>query len=142
MRPAFGKIIPQEFGVSASQFIITAVIAMIVTAPSILLIPRARKSPAFDRVLWAATWALAFLGEWSAPSYLGNAAALNQWVIEQLPLLPVVIGAIVGALSLNLLLWLMDRFSPPISEDAASAELPAASEAAPAESPPVQSSDK
>lgn len=102
---------------SLTQFLITAAIAILVTVPIVLLIPRARKSPLFDRVLWMATWALAFLGEWSAPNYLGSASTMNQWMIEQLPLIPILIGASVGALSINSILWLMDRFSPPIAEE-------------------------
>jgi len=109
--------------VSVTQFLITAVIAILVTVPIVLFIPRARKSPGFDRVLWVATWLLAFLGEWSAPSYFGgDSGMLNQWVIDQTPLIPALIGAIVGALSINIILWLLDRFSPPIVEEDGVAE--------------------
>ncbi len=105
-----------------TQFIITTLIAILVTIPIVLLIPHARKSPMFDRVLWLATWALAFLGEWSAPNYFGIDSPLNQWSVEQIPLISTTIGAIVGALSINIILWLMDRFSPPVIEEAAMSE--------------------
>lgn len=128
---------------SVSQFLITTVIAILVTVPIVLLIPRARKSPLFDRVLWVATAALAFLGEWSAPNYFGSDSGTpNQWVIDQTPLIPTLIGAIVGALSINVILWLMDRFSPPVIEDEPIADSPLVSEKEKIEPSPGEPSTK
>ena len=93
-----------------TQFLIMAIVAGVATIPSVLLIPRARQSPSFDRVLWFATYALAFLGAWLVPSYLPTDWPLNSWVIGDLVLVPAAIGAVAGALSINGLLWLMDRF--------------------------------
>jgi hypothetical protein len=104
--------------VSVTQFLIFAIIAAAVTVPSVILIPRARKSPLFDIVLWGATWLLAFLGEASAPTYFPSDSPLfSQWLVDQTPIIPTLIGALVGALSINVVLWLMDRFSPPPVED-------------------------
>ncbi len=87
------------------------------TVPAVLLIPRQRHSPLFDRVLWGATWALAILGAYAAPNVLPATAPLTAWWVVDLPVMPTVIGALVGALSLNLLLWLMDRLSDSEADD-------------------------
>ncbi len=106
------------------QIIILLVVATLVTPPFVLFIPRARKSTVFDRVLWMATWLLAFLGAWMAPSYIGTDAALNGVVIGEVSLIPALIGAVAGALSINLLLWLLDRFDRPPIEENLTAEEP------------------
>jgi hypothetical protein len=91
------------------QFIVSAVISVLVTLPAVLLIPRARQSPTFDRVLWVGTAAFAFLSAWFV---LGNIAAnlpaLNSLVIGEVAVIPALVGAAVGAFALNGLLWLMD----------------------------------
>ncbi len=107
---------------SIAQFLIMAVVAVLVSALTIRLVPRARQSPVFDRVLWVATWLLAFLGAWSAPSYIATDSPLSSLVIAQVSVFPTLIGAGVGALSINLLLWLMDRFSQPSVEPSAETE--------------------
>jgi hypothetical protein len=99
------------------QLVGVAIVAVVVAVPSVLLIPRQRKSPLFDRVLWGGTWFLAILGAFAAPSYFGDMASLNSFVIAEMPVIPTLIGAAVGALSINVLLWLMDRFSPITQED-------------------------
>ena len=103
---------------------ILALVSAAVTIPAVLLIPRARQSPVFDRVLWIATWVLAFLGANGAPSYFEPGSSLNKFVIGDLAIVPGVTGAIVGALSINGLLWLMDRFGgTSIEQDATEKEL-------------------
>ncbi len=103
---------------SLVQLLVMLVVAGLVTPPFVLFIPRARRSAVFDRVIWAATWLLAFLGAWVAPSYIGTDAALNGVVVAEVSLIPALIGAVAGALSINLLLWLLDRFDrPPIEEN-------------------------
>jgi hypothetical protein len=97
---------------------VTALISLVVTLPAVLFIPRARQSPAFDRVLWVSTWFLALLGAWYV---LGNVnlPGLDGVVIGEVPVIPALIGAAAGALLLNGLLWSMDFFSrPQIEEDA------------------------
>ncbi len=91
------------------QFLVTAVLALVVTVPTILLIPRARQSPVFDRVLWFGTWLIAFLGAWFA---LGNLSlpTLNGLTMGDVLVVPALIGAIGGSLILNGLLWGMDYF--------------------------------
>lgn len=101
---------------SLAQFLIIAVVSLGVAFPAVLLIPRARQSPEFDRVLWVATWGLGFLGAWNAPNYIDN-AALKGIVIAGVELIPLVIGAAVGAVFLNGLLWIIDRFNPPLSDE-------------------------
>jgi hypothetical protein len=95
--------------VSVGQFLIPAALAIVVTLPTVLLIPRARQSPVFDRVLWFGTWFIALLGAWFA---LGNLSlpALNGLVVGGVLVVPALIGAAAGALILNGLLWGMDTF--------------------------------
>ena len=99
---------------SGVQFVIMAIVAAIVTLPIVTLIPRARQSSAFDRVLWGATWLLAFLGAWYAvDNYVGGAQLAARALDEfaRAAGSAIIVGALVGALSLNVLLWLMDRFT-------------------------------
>jgi hypothetical protein len=98
---------------SGVQFLIMAIVAAIVTLPIVTLIPRARQSSVFDRVLWGATWLLAFLGAWYAVDNYVGSARLGTLAFEEFAQAAggaLVSGALVGALSLNVLLWLMDRF--------------------------------
>jgi len=98
---------------SGIQFLIVAVVAAIVTLPIVKFIPRARQSLAFDRVLWGATWLLAFLGAWYAVGNLTSDAPLSALKLEDFARVAggaIIIGAVVGAFALNALLWLMDRF--------------------------------
>ncbi|MBI5032017.1 MAG: hypothetical protein HZB51_15910 [Chloroflexi bacterium] len=112
---------------TTTQFWVMAIEAILVTVPSVLLIPRARQSPLFDRVLWIATWLLAFLGAWGAPSYFSANPSFNTLIFADVVIIPTMIGALVGALSINVLLWLMDRFSGPATEEVIE-ELPALAE--------------
>jgi len=98
---------------SGIQFLIVAVVAAIVTLPIVKFMPRARQSPAFDRVLWGATWLLAFLGAWYAADNFANGARLATLELGEFAQTAggaIIIGAAVGAFALNALLWLMDRF--------------------------------
>jgi len=106
---------------SGVQFFIIAVVAVLVTLPTVTFIPRARQSPAFDRVLWGATWLLAFLGAWYAVDNFANGArlaTLEPGEFVQTAGGAVILGAMAGALSLNVLLWLMDRFTVFESDEA------------------------
>ncbi len=103
---------------STAQLLIMVAIAVVVTLPAVLLIPKARQSPLFDRFLWAGTWAMAFLGAWYA---LGNIvpslASVNILVVYDVAIIPALIGAAVSAFFLNGLLWTMDRFgSAPLDD--------------------------
>lgn len=100
---------------SETQFLILALVALIVTVPTVKLIPRARQSRRFDRVLWGATWLLAFIGAWYAVGQLKTdvpVAMMDEGTFMQAAGTFIVIGALGGALSLNLVLWLMDRLIP------------------------------
>ncbi len=101
-----------------AQLIVTSVISILVTLPAVLLIPRARQSPAFDRVLWIGTALMAFL---SAMFVLGNVdvPGLNILVIGEVSVFPTLLGAAIGAFLLNGLLWLMDQFSRPLTDESA-----------------------
>lgn len=99
---------------SGVQFLIMVVVAAIATVPAVKFIPRARQSPMFDRVLWSATWLLAFLGAWYAvDNYVGDAPLATRALDEFTRTAggAIILGAVAGALSLNVLLWLMDRFT-------------------------------
>lgn len=109
---------------SLGQIIVLIVIAGLVTPPCVLFIPRARQSPAFDRVLWVATWLLALFGALGALNIIGADAALNSVVVAEVPLIPALLGAIAGGISVNLLLWVLDRFDQPSIDDDLHAEEP------------------
>ncbi len=93
------------------QYLVMLVVALLVTPPFILLIPHARQSPAFDRLLWAATLALAFLGGWIAFDNLGPVSPAIS--VAGVPVLPIVIGALAAGVALNLILLLLDHFEGP-----------------------------
>lgn len=105
---------------SFNQSAVIAVIALAVTIPTVSLIPRARQSAAFDRLLWVGTFVIAFLGSWAALGYIGpesSLAALNSVVFADTRILTVLVGALASALFLNMILWIMDRFSQPSIDD-------------------------
>ena len=110
---------------STAQLLIMAVLAAVVTLPAVLLIPKARQSPLFDRFLWAGTWTMAFLGAWYAlGNFTPSLASVNVWVIYDVAVIPAMIGAAVSAFFLNGLLWTMDRFgSAPLDEELDEAEM-------------------
>lgn len=96
------------------QLIILIVMAALVTPLAVSYIPRARHSPTFDRLLWAATFVLGFLGGWFAIGYgsqYRELDVLNDLLIAEVPVMVVLIGAAAGAFALNLSLWVIDRFS-------------------------------
>ncbi len=96
------------------QILVLLVSAAVVTPAAVLSIPHARHSPAFARLLWAATFVMAFLGASLGPRYLG--ALAPEAAVEGVPLLPPLIGAAFGALALHLILGLLDRFEPPVED--------------------------
>lgn len=100
------------------SFLFIAVVAGLVTIPVVRFIPRARQSIGFDIVLWFATWLLAFFMASSAPQYLPVAASLRDFEIAQVAVIPVLIGAAIGALLVNVPLWIIDRFgAPPVDDE-------------------------
>ncbi len=99
------------------QFLFIAIVALILTVPVVRFIPRARQSTLFDAVLWLATWLLAFFTASSAPSYFSADSALMNFQISQVAVIPTLIGAAVGALLVNVPLWIIDRLSAPIVDD-------------------------
>ncbi|MCX7839992.1 MAG: hypothetical protein N2559_11140 [Anaerolineae bacterium] len=104
---------------SAEQFVLLALVALAVTVPIVKLIPRARQSRWFDRVLWIATWLLAFVGAWYAVGQLKTTAPLAtmSWdAFARTAGASIALGALGGALALNLVLWLMDRVIPLTAE--------------------------
>jgi len=110
--------------VSTEQLLIIAILSAVVTLPAVWLIPKARHSPVFDRLLWAGTWVMAFLGAWYAlGNFTTNLASVNVLVISDIAVIPALLGAAASAVFLNGLLWAMDRFSPAqIDDDAGEAD--------------------
>ncbi len=101
-------------------FAVMALVSALFTIPAVMLIPRVRTSPSFDRFLWIGTWLLAFLCSWLAIAYVAGSGSEPPTTIgdlSQLPLVPIVVGAAGGALALNALLWLLDRLAPPEVEE-------------------------
>ncbi len=62
---------------------------------------------------------LAFLGAWFALGYVtnGTLAFLSGLMISDLPFVPALLGALAGALLLNLSLWVIDFFSPAAGDE-------------------------
>lgn len=105
---------------SAEQFLLLALIALMVTVPIVKLIPRARQSRWFDRVLWGATWLLAFVCAWYAVDQIKTdvpLATMSWDAFARTAGASIAIGALGGALALNLVLWLMDRTLPLTVEE-------------------------
>ena len=100
-----------------TQLVIVSILATVATPLPVLLIPRTRQSPAFDRVLWIGTWLLALFGGLVAPSYLGTDGYLNSVMVADVAVVPALIGVVAGALSVNILLWLLDRYESPSSQE-------------------------
>jgi hypothetical protein len=95
---------------SYTQFLVMAAVAVLVTLPVVLLIPRSRASTAFDRLLWAATALVGFLIAWVAVAMARDTGNLDAPVIGDTPILSALIGALAGALAVNLPLRLLDLF--------------------------------
>ena len=94
--------------------------AVIVTVPILLLVPRARRSPIFDTLLWLATIVVAFLVVWLTVVFASQNERLNfldQFQIAGLPIAVILLGAAVGAFGLNLPMWVADRNAPPIEAE-------------------------
>ncbi len=124
---------------SEMQFLVLALVALGVTVPAVKLIPRARQSVWFDCVLWLATWLLAFIGAWYAVGQLKTdvpLATMGWDAFAHTAGASIIIGAVGGALALNLALWLIDRLIPLAAD-----EMPELSEDSDAGDMPSQSSD-
>jgi hypothetical protein len=104
-------------------YIVMIVISAFITPLFVLLIPHARQSPVFSRVLWAGTFVMAFLGAWLALGYAG--APLDTITFDNVPWVSILLGAVAGALLLHLLLWGLDLLEHPPEEDEDETETPA-----------------
>ncbi len=98
---------------SLNLFLVLVVASAIITPIVILLIPRARRSTVFDALLWGATLLVAFLGGWYAFGIADPDNPLGGLMFSGIPILTVAIGALAGAMAVNLPLWLIDRFEHP-----------------------------
>ncbi len=95
---------------SVNLFLVLLVVSAIITPIVILLIPRARRSTVFDAMLWIATLVVAFLGGWYMFGMADPKNPLGGLAILDVPILSIAIGALAGAMLVNLPLWLLDRF--------------------------------
>ena len=102
---------------SWNLLLVLVVTSAIITPIIILLIPRARRSTLFDTLLWVATLVVAILGGWYAFGMADAGEPLGGLAIAEIPIVPVAIGALVGAMAVNLPLWLLDRFEHPAEAD-------------------------
>lgn len=103
-----------------TQWFVFLTAAVIVTVPVLMLVPRTRRSPIFDTLLWLATILVAFLVGWLTFVFAGQNGRLNflnQFEIAELPIAIIVVGAAAGALGLNLPMWIADRKSPPVETE-------------------------
>jgi hypothetical protein len=102
------------------QVIISIVLALVSTGIGVLLVPRARRDLWFEVMLWVGTALVAFLGSLlaiAAASSLAVVRGLTGFSLQGVPLIPAALGALGGALVLNVPLWLMNRFEE--AEDSA-----------------------
>ncbi len=102
---------------SVELFLVLVAVSAIITPIVVLLIPRARRSTAFDALLWGATLLVAFLGGWYMFGMADPKNPLGGIAILGVPIVSVAIGALVGAMIVNLPLWLLDRFEHPDESD-------------------------
>ncbi len=100
---------------SLPHLLVLIIVAGLVTPPPVLLIPRARQSAAFDRLLWVGTFLIAFFGGWLAPAYIGD--PVPSLVLGGVSLLPILAGSVAGALALHVILLLFDWFERPEEDD-------------------------
>lgn len=103
-----------------TQWFVFLIVAVIVTVPVLLLVPRTRRSPIFDTLLWLATILVAFLVGWLTFVFASQNERLNflnQFEIAGLPIAIIVVGAAAGALGLNLPMWVADRRAPPVEAE-------------------------
>ncbi len=93
--------------------------SVLVTALMIGFVPHARRSRFFDLLLWPATIVVVFLCAWLALGF-PTGGALAGWatfLVFDLPVVPALFGAVAGAFLLNLSLWVVDQFNPPVTEE-------------------------
>lgn len=105
---------------STVQFLILALVALIVAVLTVKFVPRVRQSALFDGVLFGATWLLAFVCAWYAVGQLETTvplAALELDAFARRAGAAIVLGAVGGALALNLALWLIDRLIPLAADE-------------------------
>ncbi len=97
---------------NTTLFIVLVIVACLATPLPVLLIPRERQSPVFDTVLWIATIVVAFLTGWLAVVWSADSlpALASLLVVSGVPVLAALLGAIGGALVVNLPLWFLDHF--------------------------------
>ncbi len=97
---------------NTTLFIALVIVACLATPLPVLLIPRERHSPVFDTGLWVATLVVAFLTGWLAVVLSTDSlpALASLVVVSGVPVLAALLGAIGGALVVNLPLWFLDHF--------------------------------
>ena len=93
--------------------------AVVVTVLVIRLVPRVRHAALFDRILWLATFGVTCAGSWIALAFVSGQSheqVLNGVVFANLSFIPMLLGALAGALVINLPLWMMDRWGGAASD--------------------------
>ncbi len=100
---------------SPTHIVLMIIASIIVTPPLVLLVPHARQSPGFDRLLWGGTLLTAFLGTWLGIANWSD--VMPDPSINDVPVLPILAGALGGAIVLNALLFMLDRLEKPDEYD-------------------------
>lgn len=96
---------------------VLVVIAAVIAPPAVLLIPHARQSPTFSRLLWLGTFIIAFLGGWLGLGYSSSEWATQvNWIVGDTPVFPILVGEVAAVLALNVILWVLDRLDRPGEE--------------------------
>jgi hypothetical protein len=94
-----------------TEIAVMLIASAVTTLLAVRLVPRARQSPAFDRLLWIGTLMVALLGGWLALDSFGP--PVSDLAIGDVLWLSIVLGSAGGAFALNLLLWLLDLIDRP-----------------------------
>lgn len=102
----------RDKSVTQNQFLVLVVIALIAAVLIMFLVPRQKRALPFEIVLWLAAWLVAAMGAWLALAVVESLdafAPLAIGILADIPVLPLILGALSGALILVIPLWLMDR---------------------------------
>lgn len=99
---------------SLIQILVLLIVALIASVLSMLLVPRQKRALPFQIVMWVAAWIVAGLSALLVQDAVRSVEALQflaRLSIADVPLLPIALGALGGALLLTVPLWMMDRFA-------------------------------
>jgi hypothetical protein len=102
------------------QVFILLLVALFAAIIIIVSIPRQKRAMPFEQVMWFATWVIAASGAWLTLGAVESLPALKPlalFPIAEMPIVPIVLGALGGALVLTVPMWAADHFGEDIADD-------------------------